>query len=424
MTNEMITIDVQHVYKDFRIYKDKSHTFKDRVLFHKRNSYVLNHVLRDVSFQVEKGQAIGLIGHNGCGKSTTLKLLNKILYPDRGAITMRGRISSLIELGAGFHPDMTGRENIYINASIFGLKKREIDCRLENIIRFSELEEFIDNPVRTYSSGMYMRLAFAIAINVDADILLIDEILAVGDVNFQKKCFEKLQEIKKNGTTIVIVSHSMDQVRDICDRVIWLDNGIIKEYDDANIVCQKYLLEMRKNSRKRELIEKGIDPLNDPMEQYPITKVTKNPSQYAYRNGNMKIRFSHVEIIGREGSKNRCFQCNDSFEILYSIETNLNTKLDECTIIFNIFNFWGALCATIDSSKEFRRVRPIEELKNGDLQIVDLPLVEGIYILAAIIRDKTGEDCDCLGHLIEFQVGTRNDSTEGIVSLKCKWNLA
>lgn len=186
MDNERIAIDVQHVVKNFRIYKDKSHTLKDRVLFHKRNAYTLNPVLNDISFQVKRGEAVGLIGHNGCGKSTTLKLLNKILYPDSGLITMRGKISSLIELGAGFHPDMTGRENIYINATIFGLKKKEIDQRLDDIIRFSELEEYIDNPVRTYSSGMYMRLAFSIAINVNAEILLIDEILAVGDANFQK----------------------------------------------------------------------------------------------------------------------------------------------------------------------------------------------------------------------------------------------
>ena len=194
--NEDITIDVSHIVKDFRIYKDKSHTFKDRVLFRKRNAYELNHVINDISFQCRRGQAIGLIGHNGCGKSTTLKLLNKILYPDSGTITMRGKISSLIELGAGFHQDMTGRENIYINASIFGLRKHEIDERLDKIIRFSELEKFIDSPVRTYSSGMYMRLAFSIAINVDADILLVDEILAVGDANFQAKCFSKLAEIK------------------------------------------------------------------------------------------------------------------------------------------------------------------------------------------------------------------------------------
>ena len=173
---------------------DKGSTLKERAIFHNRNRHENRQILDGISFEIPKGQAVGLIGRNGCGKSTTLKLLTKILKPNSGTVKVEGRVSSLIELGAGFHPDMSGRENIYINATIFGLKKEEIDERLEEIIRFSELEEYIDNPVRTYSSGMYMRLAFAVAINVNADVLLIDEILAVGDVSFQKKCFERLKE--------------------------------------------------------------------------------------------------------------------------------------------------------------------------------------------------------------------------------------
>ena len=150
-------IEVKHVTKQFRIYKDKGRTLKERVLFRKRNNYEVRTVLNDISFNVKKGEAVGLIGHNGCGKSTTLKLLTRIIYPDSGSIEVAGRVSSLLELGAGFHPDMSGRENIYINASVFGLTKKEIDDRLERIIEFSELADFIDNPVRTYSSGMYMR---------------------------------------------------------------------------------------------------------------------------------------------------------------------------------------------------------------------------------------------------------------------------
>lgn len=195
-------IIVDHVKKHFKVFLDKGQSFKERLLFRNRRRYENRQVLRDISFTVKRGEAVGLIGHNGCGKSTTLKLLTRILYPDSGTITIKGRVSSLIELGAGFHPDMSGRENIYTNASIFGLSKKEIDSRLQTIIDFSELEQFIDNPVRTYSSGMYMRLAFSVAINVDADVLLIDEILGVGDVNFQAKCFQKLQEIKAEGTTI------------------------------------------------------------------------------------------------------------------------------------------------------------------------------------------------------------------------------
>ena len=211
-------IEVNNITKKFRVYLDKGSTMKEKVLFQNRRKYEERTVLNGISFNVDKGEAIGLIGQNGCGKSTTLKLLTRIMYPDSGNIEMHGRVSSLIELGAGFHPDMSGRQNIYINASIFGLTHKEIDKRINSIIAFSELEDYIDNPVRTYSSGMYMRLAFSVAINVNADILLIDEILAVGDAAFQAKCFNKLREIKATGTTIVIVSHSLGQIEQICDR--------------------------------------------------------------------------------------------------------------------------------------------------------------------------------------------------------------
>lgn len=221
-------IEVKKIEKSFKIYQDKGTTLKEKVLFKKRRKYEKRNVLKGISFTVKRGEAIGLIGHNGCGKSTTLKLLTRIMYPDSGSIEIKGRVSSLIELGAGFHPDMSGRENIYINAAIFGLTRKEIDKRLQKIIDFSELEEFIDNPVRTYSSGMYMRLAFSVAINVDADVLLIDEILSVGDANFQEKCFKKLMEIKEKGTTIVIVSHSLEQIEKICEKSYWICDGEIR----------------------------------------------------------------------------------------------------------------------------------------------------------------------------------------------------
>ena len=172
-------------------------------------------ILKDINLTIKKGEVVGLIGINGSGKSTLLKLMTKIIYPDKGTIKTHGKLTSLLELGAGFHPDFSGRENIYFNASIFGLTKAEIDQRVEKVIEFSELGEFIDNPVRTYSSGMYMRLAFSVAINVDADILLIDEILSVGDEHFQTKCFDKLHELKAQGKTIVFVTHSLRICRNI-----------------------------------------------------------------------------------------------------------------------------------------------------------------------------------------------------------------
>lgn len=235
------SIEIDNVFKHYRIYKDKGKELKERILFRSRNRYTENKVLNGISLKVKRGEAIGFVGHNGCGKSTLLKMLSRIIYPDKGVITTRGRISGLIELGAGFHPDMTGRENIYTNAAIYGLSKKEIDDRLERIIEFSGLGEFIDAPVRTYSSGMYMRLGFSVAINVDADILLIDEILAVGDGEFQAKCMNALREIKANGATIVIVSHALAQIEEICDKSFWINDGEIKLEGEPKTVHEVYL---------------------------------------------------------------------------------------------------------------------------------------------------------------------------------------
>ena len=239
--DQNLAIVVKNMSKSFKIYYDKPNTLKERLLFWKRNNTEIRPILTNVNLQIKKGETVALIGTNGSGKSTLLKLMTKIIYPNEGSIQTYGKLTSLLELGAGFHPDFTGRENIYFNASIFGLTKKEIDKRLDNIIEFSELGEFIDNPVRTYSSGMYMRLAFSVAINVDAEILLIDEILAVGDQHFQEKCFNKLHELKKSGKTIVIVTHDMNSVKNLCDRAIWIYEGKVKMDGPSNTVVDEYL---------------------------------------------------------------------------------------------------------------------------------------------------------------------------------------
>lgn len=239
------SIIIEDVYKTFNVYLDKANTIKEKLLFlFSRNKKQKREVLKGINAKIKKGEVVALIGTNGSGKSTLLKLLTKIIYPNKGKIQTNGKLTSLLELGAGFHPDFSGRENIYFNASIFGLTKKEIDSRLEDIIEFSELRNFIDNPVRTYSSGMYMRLAFSVAINVDADILLIDEILSVGDEHFQNKCFEKMKELKRQGKTMVFVTHSMEAVKKLCDRTIWLKDGKIKIDGETNEVVNQYISEI------------------------------------------------------------------------------------------------------------------------------------------------------------------------------------
>lgn len=233
---------VEDVYKTFNVYLDRANTVKEKLLFlFTRNKKQKREVLKGINLKINKGEVVALIGTNGSGKSTLLKLMTKIIYPNKGKIETNGKLTSLLELGAGFHPDFSGRENIYFNASIFGLTRKQIDERLEDIIEFSELRPFIDNPVRTYSSGMYMRLAFSIAINVDADILLIDEILSVGDEHFQNKCFSKMKELKKQGKTMVFVTHSMQSVKELCDRAVWLYEGKIKMDGETDKVVEAYI---------------------------------------------------------------------------------------------------------------------------------------------------------------------------------------
>lgn len=234
-------ISVRNVYKNFNVYMDRANTVKEKLLFLSRNRREKREVLKGINLDIKKGEAVALIGTNGSGKSTLLKLMTKILYPNKGMIETNGKLTSLLELGAGFHPDFSGRENIYFNASIFGLTKKEIDERLEEIIEFSELKNYIDNPVRTYSSGMFMRLAFAVAINVNADILLVDEILSVGDEHFQNKCIKKMQELKQQGKTMVFVTHSMGSAKRLCNRAVWLRDGKIEMDGEPEKVIEKYV---------------------------------------------------------------------------------------------------------------------------------------------------------------------------------------
>lgn len=251
-------IEVRNMSKQFKVDYDKANTLKDKMLFWKKSHVEVHQVLKNINMNVRKGETVALIGTNGSGKSTLLKLMTKIIFPNKGTIETNGKLTSLLELGAGFHPDFTGRENIYFNASIFGLTRKEIDARIQDIIDFSELGEFIDHPVRTYSSGMYMRLAFSVAINVDAEILLIDEILAVGDQHFQEKCYRKLKELKDSDKTIVIVTHSLDVVKELCDRAVWIYKGELRLDGDPIYVIDEYLKQVaidHKEEKKKAIIE-------------------------------------------------------------------------------------------------------------------------------------------------------------------------
>ena len=397
MTKDVV-ISVKDVEKSFKIYSDKGHTLKERLLFFKqRNSYTRHEVLKGVTLEIEKGEVVGLVGHNGCGKSTLLKLMTKIIYPDKGKIEINGKISSLLELGAGFHPDMTGRENIYTNASIFGLTKKEIDARLDNIIEFSELEEFIDSPVRTYSSGMYMRLAFSVAINVDADILLIDEILAVGDARFQAKCFNKMLELKKSGITIVIVSHDLGSIERLCNRAIWIEEGKIRDEGIPHDIVAEYLDDIMSKDENKKIKVQSKEKIEEKITEKKEDKKDKN------RTGNKDIEIIDIKLLNEKDEVSDTYNSEDKLKIQVKYKRN-NDELKDSVFGFGIFRNDGLNCyGTNTFIDNFGKIKIQDE---GIVEVIidQIQLLEGKYYLDIAFHDEYGKPYDYIRKIKKFSI--------------------
>lgn len=440
MKNQNNAIEVDNITKKFKIYYDKGSQLKEKLLFWNRNTYEEHWVLKGISFEVKKGEAIGLIGYNGCGKSTTLKLLSKIIYPDAGTIAMNGRVSSLIELGAGFHPDMSGRENIYTNAAIFGLTKKEIDARLDDIIAFSELEAFIDNPVRTYSSGMYMRLAFSVAINVDADILLIDEILAVGDANFQAKCFNRLREIKAQGTTIVIVSHSLSQIEQICERSIWIHEGKIRMEGRPRDVHAEYLGFMGKvreeklakekqrqqeklqNAQKEQAKQESSKETNSAVETVENNKNDSNSADAKAKKrwGNGNATITRIAMKQEDGKEGTLFRTGSNVDLI--IQYDVKKPVKDAVFGIAIYNSQGQHCygtnTKIDKLSEF----DLSEDGQVILHLERLNLLPEVYTLDIAIECEIGMPVDYYKKAYQFEMYSVYDEV-GLVRIDHTWEI-
>lgn len=418
-------IEVENIVKSFKVYNDKGHTMKEMALFSKRRKYETRTVLDGVSFEVKKGEAIGLIGQNGCGKSTTLKLLSRIMYPDSGNIRLAGRVSSLIELGAGFHPDMSGRENIYTNASIFGLTRKEIDARLEDIIAFSELEEFIDNPVRTYSSGMYMRLAFSVAINVDADILLIDEILAVGDVSFQAKCFEKLKSIKKSGTTIVIVSHSLGQIEKICDTSYWLDSGKIMCSGNPVEVHKRYLHSQERGTSAAQKAmmeeltkeENGEEVASE--NEKAAAEIKMDLLTDAVRKGDGRVQFQSIAFVDSNGNETDNFYTGE--DIYLYLEYDVRKPI-EGSIGIGITRSDGLRCFETNTLIELEKYIKFVSKNRIKIKLKSVALLAGEYYIDIAIHSKKHEMLDSIWKAKSFKI-IKNKREIGVCFLDSEWTL-
>lgn len=396
----MAAIEIQNLKKSFRLYADRGQSLKEKLLSPERRRYQTRTVLDGISLTVREGEAIGLVGKNGCGKSTLLKLMSRILYPDSGSVKLSGRVSSLIELGAGFHPDMTGRENIFTNASIFGLTHQEIEARLDEIIAFSEMQDFIDTPVRTYSSGMYMRLAFSVAIHVGADILLIDEILAVGDAAFQAKCFERLMEIKASGTTIVIVSHSMAQLERICDRTIWIEDGKIRMEGAPNEVHPKYLEEMGK---RRQL------------------SASAAPKQEQAEPSESPAKWKHICLLNEQGERIDKFRTGDTVILEMNYEADPEC-VEEALVGLALYRADKALCYGTNTQRE--RMQPLKLQKNGVIRCRFAPmnLIAGTYWFDVGLRRMDMFAYDYAAQAVRFTVYDPIDET-GVTRLDHTWDI-
>lgn len=425
-------IEVKDLTKKFKVYYDKGNQLKEKMLFWKRNKYEARWVLNGVSFQIKKGEAIGLIGHNGCGKSTTLKLLSKIIYPDSGSIKMNGRVSSLIELGAGFHPDMSGRENIFTNASIFGLSKKEIEERYDDIVEFSELGKFIDNPVRTYSSGMYMRLAFSVAINVNADILLVDEILAVGDSNFQAKCFNKMREIKAAGTTIVIVSHSLAQIEQICDRTIWLHDGKIAGDGAPRQVHPEYLefmgkqrMEAAKNAKteeEKQMIEQDIARINqekavkEAREQAELQEEIKSRKRW----GDKRAMITEAKLMNAKKEEQSVFFTGE--DVVVEMAYKVNTPVKDAVFGFGIFRNDDLWCYGTNTRIDKFDIFDLNEDGSIVINLKGVNLIPGCYTLDLTIESDDGIPVDYYREVKKFEIQSPI-SDVGVFRVPHEWNL-
>ena len=356
-----------------------------------------------VSFSVPAGKTYGIIGRNGSGKSTALKLVAGITKPTSGTVAVRGRISALIELGAGFHPEISGRENVFINGIMLGLTKREIAARFDEIVDFAELKDFIDAPVKTYSSGMYMRLGFAVAINVDPDVLLVDEVLAVGDEEFTHKCLDKFGDFKRRGKTILLVTHSLSLVERFCDEALWLDSGKVRAVGDPRRVIDAYLTDVERVEEKQLAADetKARSDAELVAEAPPISQENASEGRW----GSRELEITDVTLRGEAGQPSHVFQTGERIAVTLHVVAH-QTATD---FVFGValYNAEGVTC--YGTNTDLEEFEPQEISGDGEVTftIDSLDLVEGTYKLDVAVHKRDGYPYDYHRLLYTFRVKSR-----------------
>ena len=392
-------VTVDGVSKTFRLHRDRNQTLKAALLHRKRAEYEEFWALRDVSLEVPTGTTFGLIGENGSGKSTLLKCMAQILRPDHGTIATVGKVSALLELGAGFHPELSGRENIFLNGSILGLGRKELAARYDDIVAFAGLERFIDTPVKNYSSGMYVRLGFSVAINVEPDVLLVDEVLAVGDEQFQRRCAEKFAELRGQGRTIVVVSHALGSVRSMCDHAAWLDDGQLRSSGTASQVIDDYL----------ETVH---------------TDRVDEPSGVGSRWGSGEGRIDRIEVLDADGTPTSKVHTGDrvTFRFHYATSEPISTPV----FGLGIHTVDGVHVTGPNTREAGVEVDRIDGQGVVDLIVERLLLLPGTYDISAALTDHAAlhqYDYRHRAHRFDVGPGTPHETYGGVTSLDGRWHL-
>ena len=392
-------LSVDHLTKSFRIHQQKTNSLKQLIAARGRNKFEEFIAVDDVTFDVREGEVFGVIGQNGSGKSTLLKCMAGILQPNAGSVRVFRRMGALLELGAGFHPELTGRENIFLNAAILGMGRRQISGRFDDIVDFSGLHTFIDQPVKTYSSGMYVRLAFAVAINVDPQLLIVDEILAVGDVSFQRRCLEKFVEFRNEGRTIVLVTHDMGSVKNLCDRAIWLEHGKATDAGDPADLVEAYTERML-----------GADP---------------RTSDGSVRRGSGEIKITEVEMFV-DGSTTPVKRCRTSDSVLLRLHYEAAKSIPQPVIGIEIESVGGAV-VTAPNTRDVGMVPPtMSGTGVVEVTIPRLDLLPGTYDIHTSITDfNRAQVYDHLHVALRFDVMTGKPyETGGLVTMRPEWTMS
>jgi lipopolysaccharide transport system ATP-binding protein len=405
MTGELRpAIEIRGVTKKFRLYTDRKTNLKEAITSRRRTRHEDFYALRDVTLDVALGKTFGLIGHNGSGKSTLLKLIAGIHRPTAGTVTAHGRVSAMLELGAGFHPELSGRDNVFLNGAILGMSRKQVAAAMDSIIEFSGLEEFIDTPVKVYSSGMYVRLGFAIAVNLDPEILIIDEVIAVGDEEFQRRCFDHLHGLRRRGVTIVLVSHSLGLVQTLCDEVAWLDRGELRDVGAAGHVTQAYL---------REVNEAELHGQND--------ATASDVFAESSRQGTHEIVITRVEFLGPDGRESNRLIAGENarFRIHYAAREPVERPVvgigiyteNDTYVTGDHMRLHGLDIGTVTGDGYV------------DVEFDALGLNPGSYLVTAAITDwSLAHQYDLWDHAFELRVRPgAAPEYHGLVRLDAKW---